>query len=974
MKFRDVKTIQHLLKEYGMTPGSSTPVSSQQSGATAKANKSVTAPGAKPSLAKSQSPTMTPKSKGAADSDKFQSKGSAKGEVPQYVSQKLSDFEPETELKDKDGKVVGIVKSPVGSSPKPEAVVIQDPRTKKFNVVEPDEEYFADNPEFQESRALKILNKDQKKHKLHRKIKRLIRKNSILEQGEEQLFEINFNKKEIAKNALIAPIKCGFEAETSWEDVYGGSEDENWLDEYGWYDIEDMLNDQEGRRAVQEIVDSYDEFISEKAMDLEGDIVEQIVDDRREDEDYLTDFVEAEIDESDIEDYKENYLDGMDDDQLEEYEDWDFMNWGRQYVEEERMDDYVQYLEEEIRDSGEAMDRAYDEARDDYDMDRWASYEYGGWNNTLSEYGYYLENPDGEGRGVYEVGEYLEKWTDDNSEYAGVQSGEYHSSYGDTTQDYWRVETDSSISSYGTGAEIISPVYKTPEVMLKEMKSLFEWFKNHNVETNSSTGLHVTMSYAGKSNAELNELKLALLLGDKYLLSTFNRTGNSYTKSQLKGLEKMAMQVKSNPNANNLKSIEKILKKGLSRDKFSSINFKDQNDRSTENKLIEFRIGGGEDYHLDYDKIVKSVIRYSTVMAAAYDDEAFKKDYIDAIFRLINKATTISTDMIDQAKEDLPEDPAVEVLSHFFSKENYLSYMKKLSYAFSELNEYEKLSDPSADKEWKQSIKDYEKGTGRKFGESINEVEEGEPLRGYIEPDKKAPSERAPAKLESAQNYFVDCIAQAGYDLNQNFNRRPVNAKAIGILRKTLPKFKLSYNKLGEAIFARKDNVMIPSANYNALEPKTMLSRIKNGVDRLFKKEVVETPTYLSGPNVDKIVKGLWNALNSEKLNDKDVERQLNKKLADAFYLQDRDDIVNGIKRKEHRQYSELYSFLMRGGDLGDYNLRVEPGQPAPAKSVESLIKYLNTTFDTWDHPVTKQHNPGLNYGDDPYEDNAQAK
>ena len=52
-----------------------------------------------------------------------------------------------------------------------------------------------------------------------------------------------------------------------------------------------------------------------------------------------------------------------------------------------------------------------------------------------------------------------------------------------------------------------------------------------------------------------------------------------------------------------------------------------------------------------------------------------------------------------------------------------------------------------------------------------------------------------------------------------------------------------------------------------------MLSRIKNGVDRLFRKEVVETPTYLVGPNVDKIIQGLWNALNSEKTYDKDVER-----------------------------------------------------------------------------------------------------
>ena len=37
--------------------------------------------------------------------------------------------------------------------------------------------------------------------------------------------------------------------------------------------------------------------------------------------------------------------------------------------------------------------------------------------------------------------------------------------------------------------------------------------------------------------AELNKLKVALLLGDKYLLSTFGRLGNTYTKSQLKQLE-----------------------------------------------------------------------------------------------------------------------------------------------------------------------------------------------------------------------------------------------------------------------------------------------------------------------------------------------------------------------------------------------------------------------------------------------------
>jgi len=38
MKFKDVKTLESILLEYGMKPGSSTSVSMQQSGASAKAN------------------------------------------------------------------------------------------------------------------------------------------------------------------------------------------------------------------------------------------------------------------------------------------------------------------------------------------------------------------------------------------------------------------------------------------------------------------------------------------------------------------------------------------------------------------------------------------------------------------------------------------------------------------------------------------------------------------------------------------------------------------------------------------------------------------------------------------------------------------------------------------------------------------------------------------------------------------------
>ena len=93
-------------------------------------------------------------------------------------------------------------------------------------------------------------------------------------------------------------------------------------------------------------------------------------------------------------------------------------------MEEELLDDYKEWLADGVPDEGEAMDRAYEQASD-YDKDEWARYEYGSWASTLAEHGIYLSNPDGEGRGVHEVGEYLEDWASEQLSPWGVQAGEY---------------------------------------------------------------------------------------------------------------------------------------------------------------------------------------------------------------------------------------------------------------------------------------------------------------------------------------------------------------------------------------------------------------------------------------------------------------------------------------------------------------------------------------------------------------------
>ena len=141
------------------------------------------------------------------------------------------------------------------------------------------------------------------------------------------------------------------------------------------------------------------------------------------------------------------------------------------------------------------------------------------------------------------------------------------------------------------------------------------------------------MSWNGEScwiqEYRINKLKMALLLGDEYLLNQFGRLQNTYTKSQYRRLLRYAEKMKRGDNNSFLK-LQSELERGLSKDKFSSIHFKGSTDKDTDNELIEFRIAGGSDYNEMYQDVVKAVIRYGTIMKAGYDDNAFRRDYINA--------------------------------------------------------------------------------------------------------------------------------------------------------------------------------------------------------------------------------------------------------------------------------------------------------------------------------------------------------
>jgi stalled ribosome alternative rescue factor ArfA len=612
---------------------------------------------------------------------------------------KARDLKMNQQYTDAKGNQISVV-SPYMQGRNKEAIVVQDQKTK---------EYFTINPNDMLGETLDDI-LDRKKHNFAKKIsrkqnklKQLIRAQKFGNTYDDPLFEIDFNSKEIINNALDAPIKCGFEAETVWPNLSSASDIPD-LDDMSWYEAEDVIREYEGHRGLSTIEEAFREWIQEgPLMDIEGDIISDLVRERQEDEEQLATYFEEHHSMDEVEDYKEKvmtelrkkakqrdmFTDTGDDDksskdadiEYNERQDWDTDAWVRDFIEEENFDEFREWLEEQIRDDGEAWDLAWERATDEYDIDRWVQREYGSYYSMLNSLDLYIPHPDDDsyGGGTDAVASEMEDWASNNSMSNDVRPGGYHSGKGvDNT--YWRVEDDSSIEGNGAKAEIISPVYETPRQMLEEMKSLFDFFEENDVVTNQSTGLHITMSM-NTEESEPNRLKLALLLNDQYVLKQFGREFNSYTRSQQENIAQQAKRIVSDGNIDDasMEELESMLERGIEYSKFTSINFKDARNENG-NQLIEFRIGGGKDYHTDIKRATKTLVRYAATMQAAYDPNAFRKDYLKSIVKLIDTVKDGVTDkeLKQTLGDDIPTTPFANAVKDMMHRGMYLDGLESV--------------------------------------------------------------------------------------------------------------------------------------------------------------------------------------------------------------------------------------------------------------------------------------------------------
>jgi hypothetical protein len=185
------------------------------------------------------------------------------------------------------------------------------------------------------------------------------------------------------------------------------------------------------------------------------------------------------------------------------------------------------------------------------------------------------------------------------------------------------------------GLEFVSPPLPIEE-LLNDLNKVKAWADRTGCYTNDSTGLHINVSVPGWTGGtdQLDYVKLALLLGDEFVLDSFGRAGNTYAKS---AMGKIRDAVRKNPDRaqelmDRMKSgMDQLASKVVhsrSTDKYTSINVKDG--------YIEFRSPGGDWLNDNFKEIDNTLRRFTVALSAAVDPEAYREEYLKKLYKLLD--------------------------------------------------------------------------------------------------------------------------------------------------------------------------------------------------------------------------------------------------------------------------------------------------------------------------------------------------
>ena len=443
---------------------------------------------------------------------------------------------------------------------------------------------------------------------------------------EEDLFEINMSPKNLRKLAADINAKAGVEFEmivpnTQSDDEESGEPDydEDQRTRY-WSNIEEFFLGGDGAnssrdvdRAIQRLQEEFYEYADEQIFDdfLEEqfEVVKEWVINNVSDEDIMDAGFYEEDDRAKFEDDPEfrkkvikDYVEDAIDNQTSDWE----------AAREEYRDDIFGGMDE-----ADWLSRNYpymSDIENNFDLN-WPYYTYGG--------------------GEADIGEVASSFKSKIGKPVEYSTG-YHSLKRNDTD--YIIEPDSSLepdNSSDAGLEFISPPMPVDE-MFSDMDKIVNWAENYGCYTNKSTGLHMNISVPDMSTAKLDFVKLALLLGDEYVLEKFGRNANTYAKSAMKIVRD---RVKDRPEdaqsmLNQMKEhlgvlASKVIHSGET-NKYTSINTKDG--------YVEFRSPGGDwltAYQEDKGTIENTMLRFVVALDAAMDPEKYREEYLKKLYKLL---------------------------------------------------------------------------------------------------------------------------------------------------------------------------------------------------------------------------------------------------------------------------------------------------------------------------------------------------
>ena len=312
-------------------------------------------------------------------------------------------------------------------------------------------------------------------------------------------------------------------------------------------------------------------------------------------------------------------------------------------------------VEESIRSRDEYYDSALDDFRDSYSPDSDSFFSDVGlrWMSDIAnnfDLTWPVMTVTGSGEGSFDFSN-AQNLAADLEEVLGVKtrvSGGYHSAERD--EETWIFEPDSSLDSDDSEnmpVEIVSPPMHLAECLTK-MAQFFEWAESNGAYANSSTGFHmgVSLPYTGGS---VDYLKLALFLGDEYVLREFDRTANRFCEAAIKKI-RQRVSGKDVSGAMELMryNLLELAQKSLEINnhgfgKYTSINPQGGVDSTRPEKerpakYIEFRSAGGVNYFEDIEKLQNTLMRYARAMSIAANPSAERREYYTKLYKLLTPA------------------------------------------------------------------------------------------------------------------------------------------------------------------------------------------------------------------------------------------------------------------------------------------------------------------------------------------------